>query len=119
MAKPKILICDDEENMRNSLALFFDENYAVSFARDGFEAINYITDNEVSLVFLDIKMANFDGLEVLKKIKGIKPELKVIMVTGWQSRDHIQRAKELGAYDYIVKPFEKIKVQKLIKDTLG
>lgn len=119
MAKPKILICDDEENMRNSLALFFNKNYDVYFARDGLEAIDHIAKNKVDLVFLDIKMPNLGGLEVLKKIKEIDPKLKVVMVSGWQAKDYIQEALKLGAYDYIVKPFEKTKVEKLIKDILG
>lgn len=119
MTKHKILICDDEENTRTALGLFFDKKgYSVGMAKDGLEAIDYIATNAVDLVLLDIKMPKLDGLEALKEIKKLKPETKVIMITGWQSQEYINEAAKLGAYDYLVKPFTRDKLEKLIQEAL-
>jgi len=118
VSKHKVLICDDEENTRSALALFFGKDYEVSFAVNGLEAIDHVAANDVDLVLLDIKMPKLGGIEALREIKKIKPSTKVIMITGWQSQDYIQESSKLGAYDYIVKPFEKIKVQKIIQEAL-
>lgn len=118
MAKHKILICDDEENARRSLALFFGKDCQVSFAKNGLEAIDYCAENEADLVLLDIKMPKLDGLEALKEIKKLKAKTKVIMISGWQAEDYIKEALHLGAYDYIVKPFDKSKVQGIIEKIL-
>jgi YesN/AraC family two-component response regulator len=118
VSKHTVLICDDEENTRSALALFFDKDCEVSFAVDGLEAIDHVAANDVDLVLLDIKMPKLGGIEALREIKKIKPSTKVIMITGWQSQDYIQESSKLGAYDYIVKPFEKIKVQKIIQEAL-
>lgn len=118
VSKHKVLICDDEENTRSALALFFGKDYEVSFAVNGLEAIDHVAANDVDLVLLDIKMPKLGGIEALREIKNIKPATKVIMITGWQSQDYIQESSKLGAYDYIVKPFEKIKVQKIIQEAL-
>lgn len=118
MTKYKILICDDEENARKALALFFGKDYEVSFAKDGLEAIDYVAANDVDLVLLDIKMPKLDGLGALREIKKFKPKTKVIMITGWEAEDYIRETAELGAYEYIVKPFDKTKVQTLIEKAL-
>lgn len=118
MAKHKVLICDDEKNTRSALALFFGQDCEVAFAKDGLEAIDYVATNDVDLLFLDIKMPKLNGLEALKQIKNLKPKTKVVMITGWQTQDYIQKASELGVYDYIVKPFEKTKIQEVIKRIL-
>jgi len=114
MEKKRILICDDEEGVRESLNLILENDYKVSFATSGPEAIEYIKKNPVSLVILDIKMPKMDGLETLKHIKNAKPDTKVVIATGYKSVETAAEAVKLGASDYIVKPFESKNVLEAI-----
>ncbi len=115
MKKKYILICDDEEGVRESLNLILENDYNISFAVNGGEAIEHIKKNPVDLVILDIKMPKMDGLETLKQIKRTKPAIKVIIATGYKSVETATEATKLGASDYIVKPFESKEVLQAIK----
>lgn len=118
MDKKRILVCDDEEGVRESLNLILEKDYDVSFATNGLEAIEHIKKNPTDLVVLDIKMPKMDGLETLKHIKKSKPDIKVIIATGYKSVETAAEAVKLGANDYIVKPFESNHVLQTIKKQL-
>lgn len=103
----KILIADDEKNMRWILGKNLrDEDFSVSEASDGEEAFHLFLDEEPDLVILDYRMPKLDGMEVLKRIKTINPKLPVIMITAHGSTDAAVEAMKLGAADYVSKPFD-------------
>ena len=104
--KKKILICDDEEGVRESLRLILEDNYDLSFATNGDEAIKEMKKEPIDLVILDIKMPKISGLEMLKELKKIFPQTKIIIVSGYKSVEAASEAMKNGASDYIVKPFE-------------
>ena len=110
----KILICDDEVGVRESLNLILEDSYELDFASSGNEAIEKITSSNFDGVLLDIKMPSKDGLETLKEIKEISPNTKVIIVTGYQSVETASKAVQLGAIDYITKPFESADVKEKV-----
>ena len=110
-----ILICDDEEGIRESLKLILEKEYDVKFASSGDEAIRKIKEDPVDIVILDIKMPKKDGLETLKELKKINPSSKVIIATGYKSADIAQEAIRLGASDYVVKPFNRDDIKKVVK----
>ncbi len=112
--KPVILICDDEEGIRESFKLILEDQYDLKFATNGPEALEMLKTINPALMMLDIKMPKLHGLEVLKQIKQLKPKLPVIIVTGYQSVEMAQEALRLGAADYIPKPFESISLQKTV-----
>ncbi len=112
--KPTILICDDEEGIRESFKLILEDQYDLRFATHGLEAIEMLKSLNPSLMLLDIKMPKIHGLEVLKTIKQLKPNLPVIIVTGYQSVEMAQEALKLGAADYIPKPFESKQILKSV-----
>lgn len=112
--KKKILICDDEEGVRESLNLILEKDYDIAFAANGEEAISYIKDNPADLIILDVKMPKVNGLEVLRDIKQKKPDINVIIATGYQSAEIAEESIRLGASDYITKPFDKENVLKTI-----
>lgn len=114
MSKKRILVCDDEEGVRESLNLILERDYDVSFAANGIEAIEHVSKNVTDLLILDIKMPKMDGIETLKQIKKIKPKLKVIVATGYKSVETAAEAVKHGASDYIVKPFESKQVLEAI-----
>ena len=112
----KILICDDEYGVRESLKLILEDAYDLDFASSGSEAIQKVKDSDFDGMLLDIKMPAKDGLETLEEIRRISSGIKVIIVTGYQSVETASKAVKLGAMDYITKPFESSEVlEKLAK----
>lgn len=114
MPKPIILICDDEEGIRESFKLILADSYELKFAHNGPEALEILKSLNPSLMLLDIKMPKMHGLDILKEVKKAKPKLPVIIVTGYQSVEMAQEALKLGAADYIPKPFESKQILKAV-----
>ena len=113
--KRPLLICDDEEGIRESLKLILENEYDIVFATSGEEAIETMKSSPVNLVILDIKMPKKDGLETLKELKRINPAAKVIIATGYKSVDTAHEASQLGASDYITKPFDKDRIREVVR----
>ncbi len=112
MKKP-IMVCDDEEGIRESLKLILEKEYDVIFAESGEVAIKKMRVSPVNLVILDIKMPRKDGLETLRELKRINPAARVIIATGYKSTDVAEEASRLGATDYVVKPFDRENILRL------
>jgi YesN/AraC family two-component response regulator len=119
--KAKILVVDDEPGVLEALYEFLTlKEYEVIKASNGKEALAKVKKERPHLVLLDIKMPEMSGMEVLKKIKEVDPSIGVIMATGFEDMETAQKAMELGAYDYITKPFnlEYLETSVLSKITL-
>jgi len=117
--KGKILIVEDERSMREVLKILLEgENYEVICATDGLEGLSYIDKDIFDLVITDIKMPKVDGFEVLTKVKDISPSTLVIMITAFGTTEAAIQAMELGAYDYINKPFKIDEIRLIIKKAL-
>ena len=112
--KKRILICDDEEGVRESLNLILEDDYDLEFASTGNDAVEKVKTSPFDCILLDIKMPGKDGLETLEEIRTISPDVKVIIVTGYQSVETASKAVKLGAIDYITKPFENEEVKEKI-----
>ena len=117
--KATILICDDEEGIRESFKLILNEDYHLRFAHNGLEALELLKSFTPDLMLLDIKMPKMHGMEILKQVKQLKPKLPVIIVTGYQSVEMAQEALKHGAADYIPKPFETKEILKAVLQQLG
>jgi two-component system, NtrC family, nitrogen regulation response regulator NtrX len=103
--QPLILITDDEKSIRNILRDILEfEKYDVAEAENGEEALSVIEKKPVDLVVLDIKMKGMDGIEVLEKIKQLRPELPVIMISGHGTISIAVDAAKKGAFDFLEKP---------------
>ena len=112
--KPVVLICDDEEGIRESFKLILEDQYDLRFTHNGLEALELLRTLSPNLMLLDIKMPKQHGMEILKQVKQMKPGLPVIIVTGYQSVEMAQEALKLGASDYIPKPFESKQILKAV-----
>jgi two-component system response regulator AtoC len=102
----KVLIVDDEAVVRNAIGRALrDKGISSVPAASAYEAMDKLTDQFYDLVLLDIRMPDMDGMETLKRIRALYPELSVIMITGYPSIDTAVSCVKLGALDYLVKPF--------------
>jgi len=111
-----ILIIDDEEGVRESLKLILGDFYPLILT-DGPEAgMDVLKENaaKIGLVLLDIKMPHTSGLDFLEEIKGLYPQIPVIMVTGYNFVETATEASQRGASGYIVKPFKSDDVLKVV-----
>src|SRR5574341_1520 len=107
MPNETILIVDDEESVRKSLAdVMRDEGYEVVSAASGREGLDLLHEAQPSLALLDIAMPEMDGIETLRRIREIRPDMPVIMVTGHGTIETAVKTTKMGAYDFIVKPPE-------------
>lgn len=116
---PKILIIDDEEHMCWALERAMkQEGYQVISANRGRQGLELIRQEGPSLVVLDLKMPEMDGLEVLKNIKELSPRMPVIMLTAHGTIETAIEAMKEGASDYITKPFDLDELKLVIKQNL-
>lgn len=101
----KILVVDDENNIRNTtMRLLQKKGYFTDGAGSGTEALKKIRTQSYDLVLLDVKMPDMSGLEVLRRTSEIKPELVVLIITGYGAIETAIEALELGASGFIRKP---------------
>src|SRR5471030_1452814 len=101
-----LLIVDDEDGPRQSLRVIFKDDYDLLMAEDGPTAIELAQKNEIDVAVLDIRMAGMSGIEVLERLKYVKPDIEAIMMTAFETTDTIRQALRLRACDYINKPFD-------------
>jgi signal transduction histidine kinase len=101
-----LLIVDDEDGPRQSLRVIFKDEYDLLMAEDGPTAIELAQKHDIDVAVLDIRMAGMSGIEVLERLKYVKPDMEAIMMTAFETTDTIRQALRLRACDYINKPFD-------------
>jgi DNA-binding NtrC family response regulator len=109
-AKLKIIVIDDEENVLSGIKrLFFSKHpeYHIELTNNPLNGIKNIKRNKYDLVITDLMMPNIDGLELIKKIREIDSDLKIIMMTGYATMKTALLAMREGACKYISKPFTR------------
>src|SRR5690349_19131270 len=105
--KTRVLIVDDDASMARYLSTYLARhNFDVNIVGSGEEAIRMFRVYDPILVLMDVAMGGMNGLDTLERIKQIKPDVSVIMISGQNNPELIFRASKLGADDYISKPFE-------------
>src|SRR4029078_13477710 len=105
--KPRILVVDDEESIREFLDIMLrKEGYEVTCAADGQKAIETLKKKNFDLIISDLQMPHVTGIELLKHVKETQPELLFMLSTAFGTTESAVEAMKLGAYDYITKPFK-------------
>lgn len=105
--KVSILIVDDEKSIRETLGdIFSEEGYEVFTAGLGKEAIERAREKFINIAIVDLKLPDMDGLEVIRALKQINPQIRNVMITAYGSMDTVIKVLKEGAVDYIPKPFE-------------
>jgi DNA-binding NtrC family response regulator len=103
---PRILIVDDEQSVLEMLSDFLSlNNYLCTTADGGAAAVECLADRTFNVVLLDIKMPGMSGIETLQAIRRRSPDQQVLMITAVAEVQTVVKAMQLGALDYIIKPF--------------
>jgi DNA-binding NtrC family response regulator len=120
MVMRTILVVDDEKSVRDSIRMILEyEKFSVIFAETGAKGVAAFQENTVDAVFLDIKMPpGKDGIEVLKELKQLNPEIPVIMISGHGTFETAVEATKLGAFDYLSKPLDRDKLLITLRNAL-
>ena len=118
--KANILVVDDEQTIRDALKMVLEEEgYQTQAAADGKEALNLISKNDFDIVITDLKMPEIDGMSLTRQCQQLCPQTSIIIITAHGSLESAIEALRIGAYDYILKPFDfddvLYKIKRLIK----
>lgn len=115
----RILVTDDQEGIRRLLVeILKPQGYNVFECADGLQALEFLKENKVDLMLLDMKMPQMDGITTLKKINELNIDVKVIFMTAFGELKVTKDAKRLGALDYILKPFDIMQLLELVQKYL-
>jgi len=119
-ASAQILVVDDELSMREVIEYMLRrEGYSVICAENGQEALERLKKNRVDLMLCDIRLGDITGLEVLKYCKSKSPDTVVIMISAYASTENAVDAMNIGAYDFVPKPFDIDEIKGTIADALS
>jgi len=114
--KPKILIIDDEPEMCWAVAKAMEmEGFASVTAHGGKEGLEKFSNEDIAVVLVDLKMPDLDGIEVIKKMRQMDPEVSIILITGHGSMDVAYEALSEDATGYIIKPFRMADLRATVK----
>lgn len=115
-----ILIVDDEAGIRDTLAMIFEyEQHRVTTAESGLEALKILETSEpVDCILLDVKMPGIDGLETIERLKVVRPEIPVIMISGHGTIETAVEATRRGAFDFLEKPPDRQKLLLLVRNAI-
>lgn len=114
-----ILIIDDEAGIRDTLAMIFEyEHHQVSTAESGIEGLKFAQDSDtpIDCILLDVKMPGMDGIECLEKLKEVRPDVPVIMISGHGTIETAVEATKLGAFDFLEKPPDRQRLLLLVRN---
>src|SRR5450432_1923696 len=113
-----LLVVDDEDGPRESLRVIFKDEYDLFIAEDGPTAIELAKHHDIDVAVLDIRMAGMSGIEVLERLKYVKPDIEAIMMTAFETTDTIRQALRLRACDYINKPFDLATIRAAVSQAM-
>jgi putative nucleotidyltransferase with HDIG domain len=115
---PRILIVDDEIEITEILADLLSEEYECTRAGSAEEALTRLQEGEFQLVISDITMPGMSGLDMIPHVKELSPDTVVVMISGMQTVESAIGALRLGAFDYLMKPFDLRQVEAVVKRAL-
>lgn len=119
MEKYKILIVDDQYGIRLLLSeVFSKEGYLTFQAANGIDAIKIVKSQPPDIVLLDMKIPGMDGLEILKNIKKIDQDIRVIMMTAYGELDMLEEATKCGVITHFTKPFDIEQLRDAVAEVL-
>ncbi|MFN8454414.1 MAG: response regulator transcription factor [Anaerolineae bacterium] len=116
----RILVVDDEDTFRYFLKLNLEQQgYQVTDSADGQTALNLIKEQVFEVALIDLRLADLDGLEIVRQLRQTTPQTSVIILTGFATLDSAIEALRQGAYDYLTKPFETAELLARVADAIA
>ena len=115
---PRVLIVDDEAEITSILSDLFEGQYDCTTAGAAEQALVALGANHYELVISDITMPGMSGLDMIPHVKSISPNTVVVMISGMQTMESAIDALRLGAFDYVMKPFDLRQVEAVVKRAL-
>jgi two-component system response regulator HydG len=114
-----VLVADDDPGLRESLERTLTrDGYRVLLVPDGRAALDRLQAGGVDLVLTDLRMPGLSGLELLRAVKAIAPDVDVILLTAFGTIEEAVKAMKEGAYDFLTKPFQRAQLQRVIRQAL-
>lgn len=119
--KKRILAVDDDIIVLTRISSILRKDYEVVTINSGARALRYLEQEKPDLILLDIHMMQQDGIETLRKIRGMEDggDIPVIMLTGVENKDAVMESARLGICDYLLKPFASAELMKRIRRVFG
>src|SRR3954452_12999243 len=115
----KLLLVDDEADVQYSFRRIFDSpEIELTTASSGEEGLKLVPKLKPDLVIMDIRMGGMNGLETLRRIRQLDSKLLVILITAYGTTQMAIEAMKLGAYDYLLKPFDIPKLKEIITNAI-
>lgn len=119
-SQKKILLVDDEAEFVTTLAERLEiRGFKAEAATSGKQALEFIKDRNFDAAILDVKMPGMDGLQVMKKIRELHPDVPIILLTGYGSTDDGVQGVNKGAFDYLMKPLDIEELISKIQEALA
>ena len=120
MESKPILIVDDEKNIRMTLSQSLESlGVETDMAGNGEEALTKLKEKDFGLILLDIRMPGMDGMEVLRQVREVRPDIRIIMITAYGTIGSAVEAMKLGAVDFLQKPFDPEEIRELVSRVLN
>ncbi|MGH7899156.1 MAG: response regulator [Candidatus Binatia bacterium] len=116
---PTVLVVDDEEGPREALRMVLAQQFRVLTAASGEQALAIVARDPVDVVTLDLRMPGLDGVATLELMRQIAPDLGVVVITGYGSRETVMDTVYLGAFSYMNKPFHVTDVLDTVRRACG
>lgn len=119
MQTHSILVVDDEKNVRFTVAhALQNEGYSVDSASSGIEGLQRSSSNDYDLLLIDLRMPGMTGLEMLREVRRRSPELPAVIITAYGNPQQLVEAAELGAIDFVRKPFSIQTIRSVVRSVL-
>lgn len=118
MNLPVLMLIDDEFGVRESLKMVFGKQYRLLEADSVESAMPIVQEAQPDVILLDVMMPRTDGIEVLQRIKAVRADCEVIMLTGVNSQQLAEKAKDFGAFDFVGKPFDIVELRQKVARAL-
>ena len=105
----KVLVVDDEKIGRDGISFLLKQSsyqFDIKEAQNGKVALQYLLNNEVDFLFTDIKMPFMDGIELIQEVMKVKPEIKIVILSGYSDFEYAKNAMKVGVSEYLLKPID-------------
>ena len=114
-----ILVVDDEDTVRNNLFELFAIQHTCHMAATAEQALTYLSVEQYDVVVTDYQMPGLSGLDLLAYVKDTQKNTPVILISGLSSKERAEQLIQMGAFDYVVKPFTLSEIEKVVNSAIA